>query len=128
MLKDHPVAATIPAADLARARAFYEQTLGLTASMEDPSGILYECGRGTAIFLYPSEFAGTGQQTIATWMASDLDAEVADLRNRGIVFEQYDMPGLKTDQNGIAELAPGIRGAWFKDPEGNILNVGTVPG
>ena len=66
------------------------------------------------------------QQTVATWFVDNVDAKVAELAGKGITFEQYDLPGLKTDERGIAELGP-FKGAWFKDPDGNILNVGQGP-
>lgn len=126
MLNDYPVYATIATGDLARARAFYEKTLGFSPEMEDAAGgVLYRSG-GTRFLLYASEFAGGATQTVATWMVDDADAAVAELAGRGVTFEQYDLPGLKTDERGIAELGP-FRGAWFKDPDGNILNVGTGP-
>jgi catechol 2,3-dioxygenase-like lactoylglutathione lyase family enzyme len=125
MLSNYPLYPTLPAADLDRARRFYEQTLGFTPANEDPEGILYESG-GSRFLLYPSQFAGTGQQTVASWEVDDLEKVVTDLRQRGIVFEQYDLPGLKTDQNGIAELGD-TRGVWFKDTEGNILSVSERP-
>ena len=125
MLKDYPVAATIATGDLAKARAFYEGTLGFTPDMEDPGGIMYASGQARFL-LYPSEFAGKGEATVATWLVEDLDAVVADLSAKGITFEQYDLPDLKTDERGIASMGD-IRGAWFKDPDGNILNVGEGP-
>lgn len=126
MLNDNPVYATIATGDLARARAFYEGTLGLTAEMEDPTGgVIYASG-GTRILLYPSEFAGASQVTVATWFVDDVEAIVTELTGKGITFEQYDLPGLKTDERGIAETGP-FKGAWFKDPDGNILNVGQGP-
>jgi hypothetical protein len=88
--------------------------------MEDPGGIIYRSG-DSYFSLYPTEFAGTAQHTLGTFTVRDVDAAVADLRGRGVRFEDYDLPGIKT-VNGIAELG-GIRGAWFKDPEGNILSV-----
>jgi catechol 2,3-dioxygenase-like lactoylglutathione lyase family enzyme len=126
MLNDYPVYATIATKDLAKARTFYEETLGLKAEREQPDGILYQAGMGTKIFVYPSEFAGTAQSTLASWMVDDLDSTVDELGRQGITFEQYDFPGLKTDEKGIAALGE-IRGAWFKDPDGNILNIGTMP-
>lgn len=126
MLGDHPVAATIAVSDLERARKFYEETLGLQVKMEDPGGIMY--GSGDAVVLvYPSQFAGTSQATVATWAVPDLDAAVDELASKGVTFEQYDMEGLKTDERGIAALGDTLRGAWFKDPDGNILNVGEGP-
>jgi len=126
MLGDSPVAATIAVSDLERARGFYEGTLGLQKKMEDPGGVMYGSGE-TVVLVYPSQFAGTSQATVATWMVADLDAVVDDLTSKGVTFEQYDMEGLKTDERGIASLTDEIRGAWFKDPDGNILNVGEGP-
>jgi hypothetical protein len=92
---------------------------------EDPGGIIYRSG--DAYFsLYPTEFAGTAQHTLGAFMVRDVEATVADLRGRGVTFEDYDLPGLKT-VDGIADLG-GIKGAWFKDPEGNILSVVQLPG
>jgi catechol-2,3-dioxygenase len=113
-------AATLPVTDLGRARTFYEKTLGLTAQEENPGGVLYSVG-SSPLFVYPSEFAGTNQATAATFEVSDLDSTVSELRGAGVTFEEYDFPGLKTE-NGIADLE-GDRGAWFKDPDGNILSV-----
>jgi catechol 2,3-dioxygenase-like lactoylglutathione lyase family enzyme len=126
MLSDHPVYATIATADLARARAFYEGTLGFSADMEDATGgVIYASG-GTRFLVYPSEYAGGPPQTVATWFVADVDQVVTELAGKGITFEQYDLPGLKTDERGIAETGP-FKGAWFKDPDGNILNVGQGP-
>jgi catechol 2,3-dioxygenase-like lactoylglutathione lyase family enzyme len=126
MLNDHPVYATIATGDLDRARAFYEGTLGFSAEMDDPTGgVMYGSG-GTRFLLYPSEFAGGAPQTVASWFVDDVDATVAELTGKGITFEQYDLPGIKTNERGIAELGP-LKGAWFKDPDGNILSVGEGP-
>ena len=126
MLTDFPVYATIATGDLARARAFYEGTLGFSPEMEDEAaGVFYRSG-GARFLLYQSDFAGGPAQTVATWVVDDADATVDELTAKGVTFEHYDLPGLKTDARGIAELGP-FRGAWFKDPDGNILNVGTAP-
>jgi catechol 2,3-dioxygenase-like lactoylglutathione lyase family enzyme len=111
---------TIPAKDPEGTRRFYEDVLGAQAVMEDPGGIIYRSG-DSFFSLYPTEFAGTAQHTLGAFMVRDVEATVADLRGKGVRFEDYDLPGLKT-VNGIAELGD-IRGAWFKDPEGNILSV-----
>ena len=112
---------TIPAKDLQGTRRFYEDVLRCEVIRESPAGITYRSG-DSFFDLYPTQFAGTAQHTIGGFLVGDVDAAVADLRSMGVTFEQYDMPGLKTDENGIAELG-GERGAWFKDPEGNILSV-----
>ena len=124
MLKDAQVFASIPAADMARARAWYEEKLGLTPDMDMPDGGVYRCG-DTAFVLYQTEFAGTGKHTVAGWNVQDLDKEMAELRARGVTFEDYDMPNLKT-VDGVAEYE-GMRSAWFKDSEDNILNIGEMP-
>ena len=121
MLSDLRVSATVAVKDLEKAKSFYTDTLGLKISKEEPEGIDFECGGGTILGVYPSSFAGTAQNTVAGWETDDLDAEVADLKGRGVTFEEYDMPGLKTE-NGIAKVG-SFRGAWFKDPDGNILVV-----
>ena len=92
--------------------------------MEDPGGIIYRSGDAT-FSLYPTEFAGTAQHTLGAFLVRDVGATVADLRAKGVTFEDYDQPGLKT-VDGIAELG-GTQGAWFKDPEGNILSVVQLP-
>src|SRR5438876_7485627 len=111
--------ATIAVSDLDRARKFYEETLGLKVKDERSDGITYEDSAGGWFLVYPSQFAGTAQSTYMSFEVPNLEDSVAELRTGGIVFEEYDFPGLKT-VNGIAEMQ-GVRGAWFKDPDGNIL-------
>ena len=115
---------TIPAKDLDRTRRFYEDVLGAQAVMEDPGGIIYRSG-DSYFRLYPTDFAGTAQHTLDAFMVQDVEATVAELRGKGVTIEDYDLPGVKT-VNGIAELG-GTRGAWFKDPEDNILSVVQLP-
>ena len=93
MLSEAPVAPALPASDLARARAFYEQTLELSVVEEDPGGVTFRCGEGSALLVYPSEFAGTNKATAAAFRVNDLDAVMSRLRDRGVVFEDYDLPG-----------------------------------
>ncbi|CAN5340533.1 VOC family protein [soil metagenome] len=114
--------ATIAVTDLEGARKFYEGTLGLKPMEERSDGVRYEAGKGTWFLIYPSQFAGTAKSTYMTFEVEDLETAVKELRGRGVVFEEYDLPGLKTTE-GIAEIQ-GVRGAWFKDPDGNILAVG----
>ena len=115
---------TIPAKDLERTRRFYEDVLGAQTVTEDPGGIIYRSG-DSYFSPYPTEYAGTAQHTLGAFMVRDVEAAVANLRSKGVTFEDYDLPGVKT-VNGIAELG-GIKGAWFKDPEGNILSVVQPP-
>lgn len=120
MLKTAPIRAYIPASNVARARTFYEQTVGLTPKEEYAGGVMYECG-GTEVFIYPTTNAGTSKASQAYWQVDDVEAEVAELKARGVVFEEYDMPGLTT-RNSIA-VGGGAKTAWFKDTEGNILAI-----
>lgn len=121
MLKNAPVVPYIPATDIARARRFYEEKVGLVAKQEIAGGVVYECAKGSWIFLYQSVGAGTSKASQAFWQVEDLDAEVAVLRGKGVVFEEYDLPGMKT-VNGIA-TGGGSKAAWFKDSEGNIMAI-----
>jgi len=121
MLQNSPLYAYIPARDVARARRFYEDQLGLKAREEVAGGVVYEFGKGTAAFLYPTPNAGTSRASQAFWQVADIEREVAELKKRGVKFEDYDMPGMKTE-DGIF-TGGGARAAWFKDSEGNILAV-----
>ena len=113
--------ATVAVSDQKRGNAFYAETLGLKLLANNPGVAMFECGGGTILDVYQSPFAGTGKSTAATFQVADLDATMADLRGRGVVFEEYDQGELKTT-NGVAE-ADGARAAWFKDPDGNTLAV-----
>lgn len=124
MLSDRPVAAVIAVKDMDAAKGFYEGTLGLTKSdMDDPGGVMYKAGNGTMLFIYTSQFAGTNQATAATWaVGSDLEKIVENLKSKGVTFEHYDnMPQTKLE--GDIHVMGEIKAVWFKDPEGNILNV-----
>ena len=119
MLQRFPMYAYIPARDVARARRFYEQTLGFDPGEETAGGVVYEFAEHTACFLYPTANAGTSRASQAFWQVDDVEREVAELKARGVTFEEYDAPGMKT-RDGIA-TAGGARAAWFKDTEGNIM-------
>ena len=120
MLKTAPIRAYIPASDVARARKFYEEKIGLVPKVEYAGGVVYECG-GTEVFLYPTPNAGTSKASQAFWQVADVEAEVADLKARGVKFEEYDMPGIAM-KNSIA-TGGGAKTAWFKDTEGNIMAI-----
>jgi predicted enzyme related to lactoylglutathione lyase len=120
MLGKYDLLTTLPAADIERAKNFYEEKLGLTPFFEDPGGVHYRTG-SSYFDIYPTQAAGGAQHTLAGWVVDDLDRVVEELRGRGVVFEEYDLPELKT-VDGIAEF-PTERAAWFKDSEGNILAV-----
>ncbi|BCW70604.1 VOC family protein [Arthrobacter sp. NicSoilB8] len=123
MLKDKQVDAVLPAADIARARDFYRDKLGLEPENPDAEDNLqYKCGGGTGFLLYQTPNAGTAKNTQIGWSVDDLPAAVEELRAKGVVFEEYDFPGLKTE-NGIATMPDGSSAAWFLDTEGNILSL-----
>ena len=107
--------------DLDRARKFYEDKLGLKAKDEwGGVGVTLKSG-DTAINVYRSEFAGTNRATTLTFDVDDIDKEVGELREKGIFFEHYDVPGL--ERKGDLHVAEGFKTAWFKDPDGNILSL-----
>jgi predicted enzyme related to lactoylglutathione lyase len=118
MLQNSPMYAYIPAKDVSRARRFYEEILGFKPKEETAGGVVYELGKGTACFLYPTPNAGTSQASQAFWQVEDIEREVAELKARGVEFEKYDMPEM--DENHIS-TAGGAKAAWFKDTEGNIM-------
>ena len=121
MLTNSPIYASLPAADLERARRFYAEKLGLTPESELPGGLLYRCGKDSRFSVFPSEGEVSGTHTQAIWLVEDVESEVAALKDRGIVFEEYDLPSLST-VNSIATIGPN-KGAWFKDSEGNLLSL-----
>jgi predicted enzyme related to lactoylglutathione lyase len=121
MLQESPIYVYIPTKDLRRARKFYETTLELKPKEEYAGGVIYEFAGGTSCFMYPTPNAGTSRASQAFWQVKDVEREVAELKARGVVFEEYDIPGVKM-QNSIA-TAGGAKTAWFKDTEGNILAV-----
>jgi len=119
MLQNAPMYAYIPARDLARARQFYETKLGLKPAQEINGGVVYEFAQGTACFLYVTPNAGTSKASQAFWSVADVDREIEALKAKGVVFEDYDMPGEKSASGAIT--AGGAKAAWFKDSEGNIM-------
>lgn len=121
MLANGQAAATLAVSDIDRARTFYTETLGFSAIQDDLGGILFRGGKGTTFLVYPSEFSGTNKATALSVNVDDFDATVADLRQRGITFIDYDLPGLKTE-NGVIQTPDGPI-AWFADPDGNIIAV-----
>lgn len=119
MLHGYPMYAYIPARDMARARQFYEGKVGLKPKEEANGGVVYEFAQGTACFLYPTPNAGTSQASQAFWSVDDVDALIGKLKARGVVFEDYDMPGERSAAGAVT--AGGAKAAWFKDSEGNIM-------
>jgi catechol 2,3-dioxygenase-like lactoylglutathione lyase family enzyme len=129
MLKNGRVASRLPAQDLERARAFYADKLGLEPTEEREGGLRYVCAAGE-FALFESAGTASGDHTQMGWEVEDIEATVRELRARGVVFEEYDLPGLTTVA-GIADIGgnypskgSGERGAWFRDSEGNLLGIG----
>lgn len=121
MLGDKTAAATIAVKDMDIAKKFYEGTLGLTKAGDDPGGILYKSGDST-VFVYQSEFAGTNKATSASWGVGDaLNSVIDDLKAKGVAFEKYEIPG--ATHEGDVHVLGELKAAWFKDPDGNILNI-----
>jgi catechol 2,3-dioxygenase-like lactoylglutathione lyase family enzyme len=129
-LEQSDVASRLPVQDLEHARLFYAEKLGLEPVEERPGGLLYRCGSGS-FALFISSGASSGDHTQMAFEVTDLRATVKALRARGVMFEDYDLPGIKT-VDGIAEVAGnypskggvGELAAWFKDSEGNLLAIG----
>jgi catechol 2,3-dioxygenase-like lactoylglutathione lyase family enzyme len=130
LLRNGRVATRLPAGDLDRARRFYAEKLGLEPTEERPGGLLYRCAAGE-FALFQSAGAASGSHTQMGWEVDDLRAVVAELRDRGVVFEEYGLPGLTTE-DGIARVTGnypskggiGEHAAWFRDSEGNLIGVG----
>src|SRR5688572_24888947 len=129
MLENSQVSTRLPAQDLDRARRFYSEKLGLDPAEERPGGLLYRCGTGT-FALFQSVGSAAGTHTQMGWEVEDIETTVAALKARGVVFEEYDLAGIRT-VNSIAEIrgnypskGVGEKGAWFRDSEGNLLGIG----
>jgi catechol 2,3-dioxygenase-like lactoylglutathione lyase family enzyme len=130
MLGDRNVIATLPVGDMERARDFYENTLGLKQAPGLPEGadvgaVVYQAG-SSAVLVYQSAYAGTNEATAASWaVGDDFDAIVEDLRSKGVTFERYDdLPD--TTREGDIHIVGEMKTVWFKDPDGNIINVGNL--
>jgi catechol 2,3-dioxygenase-like lactoylglutathione lyase family enzyme len=127
-LSDHTVEAAMAVSDLERAKGFYEGQLGLVPGEEEEQGVRYPCAQGTGIFIYLSrENAGKSPATLAGWSVDDLDQTMAELGSRGVVFERYDQPGLKTDERGVFD-AGRFRAVWVRDPDGNTMAITQTSG
>ena len=129
-LKDGSSACRLPAQDLERARRFYSEKLGLEPAEERPGGLLYRTAGGD-FALFASAGASSGEFTQMGWEVDDIEATVAELKERGVEFEEYDIPGLET-VDGLAHVegnypskgGKGERAVWFRDSEGNLLGIG----
>jgi len=121
MLGDKSAGAVIAVKDMAVAKKFYEETLGFKKmGGDDQMGISYKSG-DSMVLVYPSEFAGTNKATALGWVVGDdFDKIMADLKSKGVTFEKFDLPG--TTWEGDVAIMGDMKGVWFKDPDGNILN------
>ena len=121
MLKKENAHATLAVKDMDTARDFYEHTLGLEkVHTEGPDFVAYGT-QDSSVFVYRSRFAGTHDATAVTWIVSDIEKTVQDLKARGVTFEHYDMPGMTLE--GDLHVADRMKVAWFKDPDGNIHSI-----
>ncbi len=125
------VATRLPARDLGRARRWYSERLGLDPVEERPGGLRYRCG-STYFVVFESTGKASGESTQMAWEVDDIEAVVADLKSRGVEFDEVDSPGMQT-VNGIADIdgnypskGRGERGSWFRDSEGNLLGIGQM--
>jgi catechol 2,3-dioxygenase-like lactoylglutathione lyase family enzyme len=121
VLGQHPITPVLLAKDLAAARGFYHDKLGLEILTENENAIVFQCGGGTHLSVTKSTVGTADEQTQASWQVKDIRAEVAELRARGVKIEDYDMPGLKTD-DGIADIGFAWA-AWIIDPGRNALGI-----
>jgi hypothetical protein len=124
MLTGFKVYAVLPSSDLERARTWYEEKTGTTPAMSDPGGLWYECAEGTWFIVTPSAYAGTAQNTAASFQVTGIEQVMADMRERGLDFEEYDLPDFKTE-NGLFTYGR-YKAAWFKDADGNIVEISEV--
>ncbi|HKZ91697.1 MAG TPA: VOC family protein [Candidatus Limnocylindrales bacterium] len=121
MLPERPIHTTLPVADLGRARHFYEDVLGFTPVSVNPAAATYEAGSGTRFILFPSSGKASGTHTQMGFTVPDIEAEVGELKTRGVSFESYDMPGF--DAVTSISTTGLLRAAWFRDPEGNLIGL-----
>jgi catechol-2,3-dioxygenase len=122
MLSNKDAMATIAVKDLGTAKKFYQQTLGFAPIGDEEMGVVTLKSGNSVIVVYESKFAGTNKATTATWgVGGELDAIVRTLKQKGVSFEHYDMPGAKLD--GDVHMFGEFKAAWFKDPDGNILHI-----
>jgi catechol 2,3-dioxygenase-like lactoylglutathione lyase family enzyme len=121
MLANKDAVANLAVKNLDVATEFYKNMLGLTPVHKDGEELVVFRSGSSSINVYRSDYAGTNKATAVTWDVDNVKEEVAALKSRGVVFEHYDMPGMTRD--GDVYVSGDMKVAWFKDPDGNILNV-----
>jgi catechol 2,3-dioxygenase-like lactoylglutathione lyase family enzyme len=123
MLANALVCATLPTTDLDRAKCFYGDMLGLPeADFGVEGGVFFTAGAGTMFRVYERP-PSTAEHTVAVFLVEDLEQEMAELRDRGVSFEESDLPGLKTENGIYSDEQSGFKGSWVKDPDGNIVGL-----
>ena len=128
VLSDYKVGAGLAVSDMDRARNFYERKLGLRVAIDSPGFVQYRCAEDSLFSIYLSpEHAGKATETLASWGVDDIERVVEELTRRGVTFEHYDKPGLKTDEKGIATFEGEAKVAYFKDPDGHTLSIAQAP-
>lgn len=124
MLNNNPVFPSIRVSDIAKAREFYEGKLGLKVVYDEPGELLLKAGKNSRIYLYEGEVS-KADHTLAVFYVDDMEKTVDGLADKGVVFEHYDSPEIKTDKKGIAYRGRK-KAAWMKDPDGNILGLSQI--
>jgi predicted enzyme related to lactoylglutathione lyase len=125
-VKDYPVHATLPANDLKRAQAFYSEVLGLTAYPDGPVRVFFILPDGSRFAIYQTAKTSRGGHSQMAFRVEDVEAEVADLKGRGVEFEEYNSPVVTTDEDNITNVS-GARVAWFRDTEQNMIGIMQLP-
>ncbi len=124
VLNDFKVFAVLPSRDVVAARAWYQEKTDTSPTTEDPGGLWYECAEGTWFIITGSPFAGTAQNTAASFQVKNIENVMAEYKQRGVTFEEYDLPDFKTE-NGMFSMGP-YKAAWFKDLDGNTIELTEV--
>lgn len=121
MLGQYPIDVVLLATDIEATKDFYAKKVGLKILTENPGSVVFECGGGSRLVFSKSTVGTADEQTQASWRVTDIAAEIAELRSRGVPIQEYDMPGLKTVE-GIADIGFAMIG-WFIDPSKNCLGI-----
>ena len=128
MLGAFPVYPVLPASDIDRARSWYQEQLGMTPKIDEGFGMWYECGEGAWLLVYPTEAAGTAQNTQAHFQVTDIEQVMDDLRGRGVTFEEYDFePFSQMHKGGGLYEYEGYKTVFLKDSEGNTIEIAQQP-
>ena len=128
MMERFPIYPVLAASDLGRAKAWYEEKLGMTAKIDEGWGLWYECGEGTWLLVYPTGAAGTAQNTQAHFQVTDIEGLMEELRGRGVSFEEYEgEPFTQMHRGGGLYEYEGYKTVFIKDSEGNTIEIAQQP-